>query len=71
MIHIAPLWRGEVPVKVLTWKPEGKDHLENLDVEGRIISKWIFKKWDAVAWTGLIWLRIERGVNGAMNFRVP
>jgi hypothetical protein len=52
----------------LIWKPEGKDHLENLDVEGRIISNWIFKKWEAVAWTVLIWLRIDRGVNGVMNF---
>jgi uncharacterized membrane protein YeaQ/YmgE (transglycosylase-associated protein family) len=57
--------------KVLVWKPEGKDHLENLGIEGSVISKWIFKKWDAVAWTGLIWLSIERGVNGVMIFRVP
>jgi hypothetical protein len=26
-------------------------------VDGRIILKWIFKKWDW-AWTGLRWLRI-------------
>jgi len=24
----------------------------------RVILKWIFKKWDLEAWTGLIWLRI-------------
>jgi hypothetical protein len=32
--------------------------LENLDVDGRIILKLIFKKWDGEAWTGLLWLRI-------------
>jgi len=27
----------------------------------RIILKWIIKKWDEEAWTGLIWLRIGTG----------
>ena len=27
-------------------KPEGKNHLENPDVDGRIILRWIFRKWD-------------------------
>jgi hypothetical protein len=31
------------------------------DVDGRIILKWISKKWDA-ALTGLSWLRIGTGV---------
>jgi len=30
-------------------------------VEGRIILRWIFRKWDVEAWTGFIWLRIGTG----------
>ena len=30
------------------------DHLENADVNGRIMLKWIFKKWDGEAWARLI-----------------
>jgi hypothetical protein len=30
-------------------------------IEGRIILKWILKKWDG-EWTGLRWLRIGTGV---------
>jgi hypothetical protein len=38
-----------------------RDHLEDPSVEGRIILKLIFRKWDMEAWTGMIWHRIETG----------
>jgi len=41
-----------------------RDHLEDLGVDVRILLKYIFKKWDWEAWTGLIWLRIGTGNGG-------
>jgi hypothetical protein len=32
--------------RVLVGKPEGKKHLENVGVDGRIIIKCFLKKWD-------------------------
>jgi len=43
-------------------KPEERDHLEEPGVDGRIILRWIFRKWDFGAWTGLMWL--WRGTGG-------
>jgi hypothetical protein len=34
-----------------------REHLKDPDVDGRIILKWIFKRWDGETWTGLVWLR--------------
>jgi len=38
-----------------------RDHLEDPGINGRIISRLIFRKWNGRAWTGLIWLRIGTG----------
>jgi hypothetical protein len=47
---------------------------EHPDVDGRIILKWIFKKWDG----GMSWIRLTEDrdwwrafVNAVMNFGVP
>jgi hypothetical protein len=32
--------------------------LEDPSVDGRIILRWIFKKWDVEVWAGWSWLRI-------------
>jgi len=34
------------------------DHLGDPDVDGRVILRWIFGKWDVEVWTGSSWLRI-------------
>jgi len=38
-----------------------RDHLENPGVYGKIILRWIFRKWDVGAWTRSMWLSIVTG----------
>jgi len=38
-----------------------RDHWGDADVSGRIILRWIIRKWDVGTWTGPIWLRIGTG----------
>jgi hypothetical protein len=50
------------------------DHLREPGIDGRIILKWIFKKWDGA----MDWIEIAQNrdrwraiVNAVMNLRVP
>jgi hypothetical protein len=38
-----------------------RDHLKDCNIDGRIILRWIFRKWDVGLWTGSMWLRIGTG----------
>jgi hypothetical protein len=38
-----------------------RDHLVDPGEDGRIILKWIFRKWGVGVWTGSSWLRIGTG----------
>jgi len=51
-----------------------KDNLEEPSVDGRIILRWIFKKWDG----GMDWIDLDQDrdrwralVNVVMNLRIP
>jgi len=38
-----------------------RDHLEDPDVDGRIILRWVLRKWFGRAWTGFFWFSIGTG----------
>ena len=44
--HVAHLAQRRVVCRVLVGKPEGKGNLKEPGVDGRIILRWIFRKWD-------------------------
>jgi hypothetical protein len=62
---------GRDVYRVLVGKLEERYHLEDSGVDGRIILRWIFRKWDVGVWTGSSWPRWRALVNAVMNHRVP
>ena len=55
--HVARMGEGRDVHRVLVGKPEGKSHWGDPYIDGRIILRWIFGKWERVE-TGWSWLRI-------------
>jgi len=50
--------RGEAYTEFWWGNLRERDHSGNPGAYGRIILRWIFRKWDVEAWTGSSWLRI-------------
>jgi hypothetical protein len=60
--HVARMRRGEVCTGFWFGNPRERDHWRDPDVDGRIILRWIFRKWEEVVGTEWSWLR--RGTGG-------
>jgi len=59
--HVALMGERRDVCRVLVGKPEGQRPLRRR-IDGRIILRWIFRKWDVGVWTGSSWLTIRAGV---------
>jgi hypothetical protein len=46
--HVVHMEEGRGVYRVLLGKPEGRRPLGDPDVDGRIILRWIFRKWEGV-----------------------
>ena len=58
--HVVRMGEGRGVHRVVVGKPEGKRPLGDPDVDGMIILRWIFGKWEGVE-TGWSWLRTGTG----------
>jgi hypothetical protein len=59
--HTERMGRGKA-YRGLWWRNlKNSDHLKDSGVDGRIILKWVFSKWEVGACTGSIWLKIGTG----------
>jgi hypothetical protein len=57
VVYVAHL--GERCIRVTAGKLEGKSHLGNVGIHGRIILKWSSQQQNKRVWTRFIWLRIR------------
>ena len=58
---MALMGEGRCVHRFLMGKPEGRGHWEDPDLDGKIILRWTFRKWEGVVGTGRSWLRIGTG----------
>jgi hypothetical protein len=54
--HVARIWEKRGAYRILVGRPEEGDHLGDPGVDGKIILKWILKKWDG----GMDWIELAQ-----------
>ena len=59
--HVARIGRGEAYIRFWRGNLRERNHLGDPGVDGKIILRWFFRKWDVGVWTELMWLRIRTG----------
>ena len=59
--HLACMGLGQPCTGFWCGNLREKNHWADPGVDGRIILRWIFRKWDAGVWTRRSWLRIGTG----------
>jgi hypothetical protein len=59
--HVARIWEKRVHTGLWWGNLRERNHLEDRGIDGKVIIRWIFRKWGGWAWTGLMWLRIGTG----------
>jgi len=45
-VHLSCMGERKVAHRILVGKPEGKKCLEDTGVDGSLLLRWIFRKWD-------------------------
>jgi hypothetical protein len=59
--HVAHVRGGEVYTGYWWGNLRLRDHLVDPGIDGRIVLRRIFRKWDVWVWPGFCWLRIGTG----------
>jgi hypothetical protein len=63
--HVARIVEGRNVYRVLVGKPEGKGHLKDQGVDGRMGLEWILGRLVGGLWSGVTWLRV--GADGEIS----
>jgi len=59
--HVARMKGAETYAAFCWGKFREREHLVDSGLNGGVILRWMFRKWDVGVWTGSTWLRIGTG----------